>query len=84
MGIGKVKLKPENRINIEKDKNQLLALTGALEIYYHHRFNRRWFGYGRWQGEVNYWQQATNEEEFQLAPNNPLEHQINLGIGLSF
>ncbi len=84
MGIGEVKLEPESQINIEKEQNQLLALTGVLELYYHHRINRRWFAYSRWQGEINYWQQANNEEEFQLAPNDQLNQQFNLGVGLSF
>lgn len=84
MGVGKVTLKPENQIQIEKDNNQIIALTTGLEIYYHHRFNRRWFAYSRWAGEINYWQQATSDENFQLAPYDKISQQINLGLGLSF
>jgi hypothetical protein len=84
MGLGKVSLKPENIITIEKDKNQVIALTTGLELYYQHRLNRRWFAYGRWAGEVNYWQQATTGDNFQLAPYDLITQQVNLGLGLSF
>lgn len=83
LGIGQVKLKPENMIPIEKDKNQVLALKGIVEVYYQYRINRRWFGYSSWIGKLHYWQQASNEESFELAPNDQAEHQFQLGLGLS-
>lgn len=84
LGIGQVKLKPENIIPIEKDKNHILAFNTMIEIYYQYRINRRWFGYSSWIGNFHYWQQPSNEESFELAPNNQTEHQFQLGLGLNF
>jgi hypothetical protein len=84
LGMGKVILEPSKVIHFSKDLDQIMTLKGMFEIYYQYRISRRWYAYSSWQSHIRYWQQMTNDDEFQLAPNNQLTHQGNIGFGLSF
>jgi len=84
LGQGKVVLEPEEQITFDSELDQIISIRGQLELYYHYRFNRRWFGHLSWQGSMYYWQQNVDDENFKLESANNLEQQLYLGIGLSF
>lgn len=84
LGKGEITLEPENSIVFESKLNQIISLRAQLEIYYHHRFNRRWFSHITWQGGMHYWQQNADDDDFQLASGNTIEQNISLGIGFTF
>lgn len=84
LGQGKVILKPEESITFDAELGQVISLRGQLEFHYQHRFNRRWFGHLGWQGNLHYWQQSADDEDFQLASANNIEQQVFIGFGLTF
>jgi hypothetical protein len=84
LGQGKVILEPKESITFDSELGQIISIKGQLEFYYQYRFNRRWFSHLGWQGNLHYWQQNVDDEDFQLASANHFEQQVFLGIGLTF
>jgi hypothetical protein len=84
IGQGKVILEPKERIIFEAELGQVISLRGQLAFHYQYRINRRWFGHLGWQGNLHYWQQSANDDDFQLGSANSLEQQIFMGIGFTF
>lgn len=84
LGQGKALLAPQESIDFDDEQNLIISLRGQLELYYHYRINRHWFGHLGWKGDVHYWQQSTDDDNVQLAATNNMEQQVFLGIGLSF
>lgn len=84
VGIGKVTLKPEETVKLMSEYSEIMSLRGQLEIYYHHRINRLWFGHAGWKSDIHYWQQSADNKEFRLANASTIEQQVFLGLGLTF
>jgi hypothetical protein len=83
--MGSIELESTKHLNIEQGLDQIISLSGQVELYYQYRINRRWLTYTSWQGQVRYWQQQQQDNvNFQLANVTQIEHQIALGLGLSF
>ncbi|CCK75431.1 hypothetical protein OLEAN_C12550 [Oleispira antarctica RB-8] len=84
LGKGEVQLKPKRLLNINSDFNQIISLRSHIELYYQYRINRRWMSHAGWKGDIHYWQQNTDNDDFKLASANAMEHQVFVGIGLTF
>ena len=83
-GMGEVKMKPENAVNLAAEYSEILSLRGQLEIYYQYRINRLWFSHAGWKSDIQYWQQSADNKDFRLASAKTMEQQIFLGLGLTF
>jgi hypothetical protein len=84
LGSGEVTLKPKEITQFDSQRSQIISLRGQAELYYQYRISRRWFGHAGWKGDFHYWQQNTQDDDFQLASASTLEQQVFLGIGLAF
>ncbi len=85
LAAGDISLDSEAIAESNSEYNEIFSVYAGLELYYQHRFNRRWFAFGRWQGDIHYWRQGKNDnEDYQLAEVNNIEQRLHLGLGFSF
>lgn len=85
LAVGDITPDSEAIANSNSEYNEVFSVYAGLELYYQHRFNRRWFTFGRWQGDIHYWRQGKNDnEDYQLAEVNNIEQRLHLGLGFSF
>jgi len=85
LAVGDINIDSNKIPNSDEKHSEIMNAYAVLELYYQYRFNRRWFTFSRWQGEVNYWRQGTSDNpEYELSEVNNIEQQIYLGLGFSF
>jgi len=85
LAAGDITIDSEAIVENSSEYNEIFSVYAGLELYYQHRFNRRWFAFGRWQGDIHYWRQGKNDnEDYQLAEVNNIEQRLHLGLGVSF
>lgn len=85
LAVGDIRIDSDAVAQSSAEDNEILSIYGALELYYQYRFNRRWFAFSRWQGEIRYWRQGKGDNpDYQLPEANNIEQQLHLGLGLRF
>jgi len=85
LAAGDITLDSEAITDSNSEYNEVFSVYAGLELYYQYRFNRRWFAFGRWQGDIHYWRQGKNDnEDYQLAEVNNIEQRLHLGLAFSF
>ncbi|MBL4797148.1 MAG: hypothetical protein JKY50_07030 [Oleispira sp.] len=85
LAVGDIRIDSDAVTQSSAEDNEILSIYGALELYYQYRFNRRWFAFSRWQGEIRHWRQGKGDNpDYQLPEANNIEQQLHLGLGLRF
>jgi hypothetical protein len=85
LAAGDISIESDAVVQNSGEYNEIISVYSVLELYYQYRFNRRWFAFSRWQGEVRYWRQGkTDNPDYHLAEANNIKQQVHLGLGFSF